>query len=35
MCGTISLAHGLKNEVYSCVAQFLRLMDQRMRYIHV
>ena len=26
MCSTLSSAHGLKNEVYSCVVRFLRLM---------
>ena len=28
-------AHGLKNEVYSCVAGLFRLMDYRTRYIHM
>jgi len=27
MCSALSSARGLKNEVYSCVARFLRLMD--------
>ena len=27
--------HGLKNEIYSCVAHLFRVMDYRTRYIHV
>ena len=27
MCGALVLFHGLKNELYSCVARFVRFMD--------
>ena len=35
MCSALVLVHGLKNELYSCVARFVRFMDSRTRYIHV
>ena len=35
MCSALVLVHGLKNELYSCVARFFRFMDSRTRYIHV
>ena len=35
MCSALVFVHGLKNELYSCVACFVRFMDSRTRYIHV
>ena len=35
MCSALFSVHGLKNEVYLCVACFVRFMDSRTRYIHV
>ena len=35
MCSALFSVHGLKNEVYSCVACLFRFMDKRTRYIDV
>ena len=35
MCSARFSVHGLKNEVYSCVACLFRFMDKRTRYINV
>ena len=35
MCSALFSVHGLKNEVYSCVAYLFRFMDKRTRYIDV
>ena len=35
MCSALVSVHGLKNEVYSCVACLFRFMDKRTRYIDV
>ena len=35
MCSSLVSVHGLKNELYSCVARLFRFMDWRTRYIDV
>ena len=35
MCSALVLVYGLKNELYSCAARFVRFIDSRTRYIHV
>ena len=35
MCSALVSVHGLKNELHSCVARFVRFMNSRTRYIYV
>ena len=35
MFSALVSAHGVKNEVFSCVARLFRFMHERTRYFHV